>query len=110
LGSSIIALFRGTKVAKHPIGPKMIFGCVFVHFANLRRAKDENSCFGPKCTISVYQSCEATILLHWTQNDVWGVSKHFANLRQVKRCKNLYFRYECTILGYQSFEASIIVD
>jgi hypothetical protein len=43
--------------------------------------------FAPECTISGYQSCEASILLHWNQNDVWECSKHFANLRHVKRCK-----------------------
>jgi hypothetical protein len=31
----------------------------------------QNLCFGPKCTISGYQSCEASILVHWTPNDVW---------------------------------------
>jgi hypothetical protein len=42
------ALFRDTKVAKHPfyaIGPKLIFGCVLVHFANLLRVKDEKLVF-----------------------------------------------------------------
>jgi hypothetical protein len=48
----------------------------------------QNLCFGTKCTVLGYRSCEASILLHWTQNDVWGVSEHFTNLRQVKRCKS----------------------
>jgi hypothetical protein len=37
------ALFLGTNVVMHPfytIGPKMIFGCVSEHFANLRHVKD----------------------------------------------------------------------
>jgi hypothetical protein len=38
----------GPSVVKHPflsIGPKLIFGCVSVHFANLRRVKDEKLVF-----------------------------------------------------------------
>ena len=37
------ALFRVTKVAKHPfysIGTKMMFGSVSEHFANLQLVKD----------------------------------------------------------------------
>jgi hypothetical protein len=30
----------------------------------------QNLCFRPECTISGHQSCEASILLHWTENDV----------------------------------------
>ena len=51
------------------------------------RKKMKNLCFGPECTISGYQSCEASILLHWKQMMFVSVSEHFANLRQVKRCK-----------------------
>jgi hypothetical protein len=47
----------------------------------------QNLCFGTKCTVLGYLSCEASILLHWTQNDVWGGAEHFTNLRQVKKCK-----------------------
>jgi hypothetical protein len=67
-------LIRGTKVVKHPfysIGPKMMFGSVSWHFANLGHVKDAKLVFEPECTISGYQSCEASILVHWTQNDVW---------------------------------------
>jgi hypothetical protein len=38
------AVFRGTKVVKHPfysIGPKMMFGSISEHFANPRQVKDE---------------------------------------------------------------------
>jgi acid stress-induced BolA-like protein IbaG/YrbA len=54
--------------------------------------------FAPECTISGYQSCEASILVYWTQNDFGSVSEHFANLRHVKRwktcvsCLNALFR------------------
>jgi acid stress-induced BolA-like protein IbaG/YrbA len=47
----------------------------------------QNLCFGPECTNSEYRSCEASILLHWTENDVWVCSEHFANLPHVRRCK-----------------------
>jgi hypothetical protein len=72
--SGLIALFQGTKVAKHQfysIRTKMTFGSITKNFANLLHVKDENLSFRPECTISGYQSCEASILLHWTQNDVW---------------------------------------
>jgi hypothetical protein len=41
------ALFRGIEVAKHPfysIRPKMMFGSVSEHFANLRHAKRCKTC------------------------------------------------------------------
>jgi hypothetical protein len=44
-------------------------------------------CFRQECTISGYRSCEASILLRWTQNDVWTVSEYFANIHNVKRRK-----------------------
>jgi hypothetical protein len=63
------ALFRGTKVAKHPF--KMMFGSVSEHFANLRHVKTCKTCgFGLNALFRGYQSCEASILVHWTQNDV----------------------------------------
>jgi hypothetical protein len=39
--------------------------------------KMKNLCFGPECTSSGYETCKASILLHWTQNDVWGCFKEF---------------------------------
>jgi hypothetical protein len=50
----------------------MMFWSVSDHFASLRHVKDAKLVFEPECTISGYQSCEASILVHWTQNDVWG--------------------------------------
>jgi hypothetical protein len=55
------------SIHSNSIGTKMMFGSVSGHFTNHRHVK---RCFGPECTISVYRSCEASILLHWTQNDV----------------------------------------
>jgi hypothetical protein len=45
--SFLNALFRGTKVAKHPfycIKTKMMFGSVLEHFANLRHVKRCKTC------------------------------------------------------------------
>jgi hypothetical protein len=71
---SLNALFSEIKVVKHPfysIGPKMMFRSVSVHLANLRHVKVAKLVFEPECTISWCQSCETSILVHWTQNDVW---------------------------------------
>jgi acid stress-induced BolA-like protein IbaG/YrbA len=88
--SGLNALFRGNEVVKHPfysIWPKMMFGSVSGHFAKLRHVKRCKTCIVPESTISGYRSCEAPILLHWTQNDVWVRSEHFPNLPHVRRCK-----------------------
>jgi hypothetical protein len=39
--------------------------------------KMKNSSFGAECTILGYQNCEASVLVHWTQNDVWEFSNAF---------------------------------
>jgi hypothetical protein len=39
------------------------------HFANLVY-KYENLCLGPECANSGYQRLDASILLHWSQNDI----------------------------------------
>jgi hypothetical protein len=55
-----------------------MFRSVSVHFANLRHVKIAKLVLlEPKCTISGYQSCEISILVHWTQNDVWESFKAF---------------------------------
>jgi hypothetical protein len=72
--SGLNAPFQGAKVVKHPfysIGPKMMYGSVLEHFANHWLVKDAKLVFKPECTISGYQSCEASSVLHRTQNDVW---------------------------------------
>jgi hypothetical protein len=55
----------------YSIGPKVMLRSVSEHSANLENVKMQNLCFGPECTISGYRSCEASILVHWTRNDVW---------------------------------------
>jgi hypothetical protein len=54
-----------------------MFGCVSEHFANLRHAKDEKLVFESECTISGYQSYEASILVYLTQNGVWECFRVF---------------------------------
>jgi hypothetical protein len=48
----------------------MMFASVLDDFTNLRHVQDAKLVIEPECTISGYQSCEASILVHWTQNDV----------------------------------------
>jgi hypothetical protein len=48
----------------------MMFVRVSDDFTNLQHEQDAKLLFEPKCTILGYQSCEASILVHWTQNDV----------------------------------------
>jgi hypothetical protein len=88
--SGLNAMFRGTKVVKHPfysIGPKLMFGIVSEHFANLRHEKDAKLASVPECTILGYQSCEPSIPLHWTQNDVWECFGACRLHSTGKRCK-----------------------
>jgi hypothetical protein len=80
----LYALFRGTEVVKHPfysIRPKIVFGSVSEHFANLRHVKNSktflsglNALFrgtevvkhlfysiGPKMMLGVFRSISLTI-------------------------------------------------
>jgi hypothetical protein len=53
----------------------------------------QNLCIGHECSILVYRTWEngftpnASIVLLWTQNDVWECFGTFAILSHVKRCK-----------------------
>jgi hypothetical protein len=85
----------------------MMFVSVSDDFTNLRHEQDAKPVFEPECTISGYQSCEASILVHWPKMMFGSVSEHFANLRHVKDEK-LVFRAGCTISRYQSCEAYIL--
>jgi acid stress-induced BolA-like protein IbaG/YrbA len=69
--SGLNALFWGTEDVKHPfysIRPKIMFGIVSEHFANLRHVKRCKTCVSD--LNALFRSCKASILLHWTQNDV----------------------------------------
>ena len=88
------ALFRGNEDEKQPfysIGPKMMFGCVSEHFANLRHVKRCNT--GVSCLNALLRG---TVVVKHPFYSVgpkmmFGcVSEHFANLRQVKDAKLLF--------------------
>jgi hypothetical protein len=55
----------------------MMFGNVLEHFSILWHVKVAKLVSEPECTISGYQSCEASILLHWTENSVWECFEAF---------------------------------
>jgi acid stress-induced BolA-like protein IbaG/YrbA len=85
--SSLNALFRGTKVAKHPfysIGPKMMYGSVAEHFYNLFHVKrwklvcsGLNALFrGTNVAKDPFYSIRPKMMFR-------SVSEHF----DVKRCK-----------------------
>jgi hypothetical protein len=56
-------------------------------------------CFETKYTVSRYQSCEASILLHWPKMMFRSVSEHFAILRQVKTSKTCVSRLNTLFRG-----------
>jgi hypothetical protein len=62
----------------------MMFGSVQGILLTFGMQKDAKLVFAPECTISGYQSFEASILVYWNQNDFGSVSKHFPNLRHVR--------------------------
>jgi hypothetical protein len=61
----------------------------------------QNLCFGPKQTVSGCRSCEASILLHLTQNDAWECFGAFRKPSTGKNMQNLCLGTECTVSGYQ---------
>jgi hypothetical protein len=69
-----------------------------------------NFCFGTVCTILLYRSCEngfapnASILLHWSLNDVWLSLEAFKKPSACKKMQNLCLRHECPNLEYRSCE------
>jgi hypothetical protein len=89
--SGLNTLFRGVKVWKHPfysIWPKMMFGSVSGHFANLRQVKRCNTCVSGLNTL--FRSTK--VLKHpfysiGPKMMFGSVSEYFANLQQVTRFK-----------------------
>jgi hypothetical protein len=59
------------SIHSSPLDPKWWLGVFRSISQTIGRTKMKNSCYGPEYTISGYQSCEASILVHWTQNDDW---------------------------------------
>jgi hypothetical protein len=81
-------LFHGTEVAKHPfysIRPKMMFGSVSEHFANLRHVKRcKPFVSGPNALFQDTEVAKHTFYYIRPKMLFGSVSEHFANLRQVK--------------------------
>jgi hypothetical protein len=62
----------------------------------------QNLCFGPEYTVSGCQSCAASILLHWSQINVWECCRAFRYPSTCNKMQNLCLVTECTISGYLS--------
>jgi hypothetical protein len=56
---------------------KWCLGVFQAFFKLSTRKKMKNLCFGPECTISGYQTCEGSVILHWNQNDGWECFRAF---------------------------------
>jgi hypothetical protein len=59
------------SIHSSPLVPKWCLGVFRSISQTLGTSNMKNSCYGPDYTISGYQSSEASILVHWSQNDVW---------------------------------------
>jgi uncharacterized protein YodC (DUF2158 family) len=92
-----------------PLEPERCLGVFQSTSLTFGMQKDAKLVFAPECTISGYQSCEASILVYWTQNDVWECFRVFRKPSTCKKMKNLCFGPECTISGYQTCEGSILL-
>jgi hypothetical protein len=68
----------------------------------------QNLCLEHECPNFEYRSCEnvftlnASILLHWTQHDVWLCFGAFRKPSACNEMQNFCFGLECTILVYRS--------
>jgi hypothetical protein len=88
------ALFQGTEVVKHPfysIGPRMMFGSVSEHFANLRHVKRCKTCVSGLNALF----CGTEVVKHpfysiGPKMMFGSVSEHFANLQHVKDSKLVF--------------------
>jgi hypothetical protein len=67
----------------------MMFRNVLDHFTILWHVKDAKLVFESECTISGYESCEASILLHWTENGVWECFRAFCYPLARKKMQNM---------------------
>jgi hypothetical protein len=106
------ALFRGTKVAKHPfysIGPKMIYGSVTEHFANLLHVKRWKLVF--RAWMKYFWAPKLRSILSTTLDPKWymGLLRSGSLIFCTQKDENCFFRPECTIWGHQSSEASILL-
>jgi hypothetical protein len=97
------------SIHSSPLDPKWWLGVLRSISLTLGTSKMKNSCFGPECTISGYQSCEASILVHWTQNDVWVCFGAFRKPSAGQKWKTHVSGLNALFRGYRSCEASILV-
>jgi hypothetical protein len=102
------AIFWCTEVAEmvsqqmHPfysIGPKVMFGCLLEHLENLwlvQRCKTRvsrlNAIFWCSEVAENSFVANASILLHWTENDVWLSFRAFRKPSACKKDAKLVFR------------------
>jgi hypothetical protein len=68
---TILGVPKLWSIHSSPLVPKWCLGVFRSILLTLGTSKMKNSCFGLEYTISWYQSCEASILFHWNQKDVW---------------------------------------
>jgi hypothetical protein len=73
--SGLNAIFRGVpklwSIHSSPLDPKWCLGMFRSISLTLGTSKMKTHVSGLNAIFRGYQSCEASILLHWTQNDVW---------------------------------------
>jgi hypothetical protein len=72
--SGLNAIFWGAKLwslQSSLFDPKWCLGVFHCISLTLCMLKDAKLVFKPDCTISGYQSCESSVLVQWTQDDVW---------------------------------------
>jgi hypothetical protein len=65
------------SIHSNPLDPNDVCECFSWLLLPSAHKNLQNLCFGPECTIPGYQSCEASILVHWTENDVWKCFRAF---------------------------------
>jgi hypothetical protein len=101
--SRLNAIFWCSEVAKNSFAPNASTllhwteNDVWLSFRTFRQPlackKMQNLYIGHECNILVYRSCKngyapnGSILIHWTENDVWLSFRAVRNIWYVKRCK-----------------------
>jgi hypothetical protein len=94
LCSRMNALFRGTKVTKHPFYSmwiKMMSGSVSEHFTNLRHVKICKTCVSdPNALFRGTKPAKHPFYSIRTKMMFGSVLEHFANLRHVKDAKRVF--------------------
>jgi hypothetical protein len=86
------------SIHSSPLDSKWCLRVFPEHFSNLRYVKDEKLVFRARMHYFGYQSCEASILVHWTQNDVPECFRAFRKPWASKRRK-LVFRARMQYFG-----------